>query len=167
MHDELTKQDIRKMKEELEHRRNELLPEQLEEVKRTRAFGDLSENYEYKTAKQELNRNKSRIRYLEQMIKTAHVISDHSTAGTVGLYDRVTVYMEEDDEEQIIQVVTTVRTDPRQGLISKESPFGKAVLGAKEGDRVTVRVSDDYSYVCEIRHIEKGADDGSAPILQY
>ena len=75
--------------------------------------------------------------------------------------------MEEDDEEQVIQVVTTVRTDPRQGLISKESPFGKAVLGAKEGDRVTVRVSDDYSYVCEIRNIEKGADDGSAPILQY
>ena len=71
------------------------------------------------------------------------------------------------NEEQVIQVVTTVRTDPRQGLISKESPFGKAVLGAKEGDRVTVRVSDDYSYVCEIRHIEKGADDGSAPILQY
>ena len=75
--------------------------------------------------------------------------------------------MEEDDEEQVIQVVTTVRTDPRQGLISKESPFGKAVLGAREGDRVTVTVSNDYSYVCEIRHIEKGADDGSAPILQY
>ena len=79
----------------------------------------------------------------------------------------LTVYMEEDDEEQVIQVVTTVRTDPRQGLISKESPFGKAVLGAREGDRVTVTVSNDYSYVCEIRHIEKGADDGSAPILQY
>ena len=167
MYDELTKQDIAKMQEEIDYRVQQLRPKLIEDVQTARAFGDLSENYEYKTAKQELNRNKSRIRYLEQMIKTAHVISDHSTAGTVGLYDRVTVYMEEDDEEQIIQVVTTVRTDPRQGLISKESPFGKAVLGAKEGDRVTVRVSDDYSYVCEIRHIEKGADDGSAPILQY
>ena len=167
MNDELTKQDLKKMREELDYRRLELMPQQLEEVKRTRAFGDLSENYEYKTAKQELNRNKSRIRYLERMIKTAHVISDESSSDTVGLYDRVTVYMEEDEEEQVIQVVTTVRANPIKGFISKESPFGKAVLGSRVGDKVTVVVSDDYEYICEIRNIEKGSDDGSAPLMQY
>lgn len=167
MYDELTKQDIRKMKDELDHRRNQLLPEQLEEVKRTRAFGDLSENYEYKTAKQELNRNKSRIRYLERMIKTAHVITDNSSAQEAGLYDRVTVFLEDDDEEQVIQVVTTVRADPGKGFISKESPFGKAILGAHVGDRVQVVVSNDYEYFCEIRKIEKASDDGSAPLMQY
>ena len=167
MNDELTAQDIKKMQEELEYRRIELMPELLEEVKRTRAFGDLSENYEYKTAKQALNHNKGRIRYLEGMIKTAKVISADTAEDVVGLFDSVLVYMAEDDEEQTIKIVTTVRTDPRMGFISKESPFGKAVLGKKVGDRVKVTVSDDYSYTCEIRKIEKGEDDGSAPLLQY
>ena len=167
MNDELTEQDIKKMKDELEQRRIELMPELIEEVKRTRAFGDLSENYEYKAAKQALNHNKGRIRYLEGMIKTAKVISASAAEGTVGLYDKVRVYMVEDDEEQTIQIVTTVRTDPMKGLISKESPFGLAVLGRKTGDRVKVVVSDDYSYTCEIRAIEKCEDDGSAPLMQY
>ena len=167
MNDELTEQDIKKMKKELEYRRIELMPELIEEVKRTRAFGDLSENYEYKTAKQALNHNKGRIRYLEGMIKTARVISADTAEDTVGIFDNVLVYMVEDDEEQTIRIVTTVRTDPMKGLISKESPFGKAVLGKKVGDRVKVTVSDDYSYTCEIRKIEKSADDGSAPLLQY
>ena len=167
MYDELTEVDIKKMKEELDYRRLELMPEQIEEVQRTRAFGDLSENAEYKAAKQELNRNKGRIRYLTNMIKTAKVIETKSNSDTVGLYDKVTVYMMEDEEEQVIQVVTTVRTDPRQGLISKESPFGKAVLGKKTGDIVKIIVSDDYSYKCEIRNIEKGVDDGTAPLMQY
>lgn len=167
MHDELTPQDIKKMQDELDERRLKLMPELLEEVKRTRAFGDLSENYEYKAAKQALNRNKGRVRYLEGMIKTARVITDRSGVDTVGLFDKVGVYMVEDEEEQVIQLVTTVRTDPRKGFISKESPFGKAVLGKKVGDRVKIVVSEDYSYTCEIRSIEKGEDDGSAPLLQY
>ena len=66
MNDELTSLDIKKMKDELSDRKNRLMPELLEEVKRTRAFGDLSENFEYKAAKQALNRNKSRVRYLEK-----------------------------------------------------------------------------------------------------
>ena len=167
MNDELTLQDIKKMQEELDDRRLNLMPELIEEVKRTRAFGDLSENYEYKAAKQALNHNKGRIRYLEGMIKTAKVISDRSADDAVGLFDNVLVYMVEDDEEQTIKIVTTVRSDPRMGFISKESPFGKAVLGKKAGDRVKVVVSDDYSYTCEIRKIEKGKDDGSAPLMQY
>ena len=167
MHDELTAMDIEKMRQELDQRRNELMPELIEEVKRTRAFGDLSENFEYKAAKQALNRNKSRVRYLERMIDSARVIEDQSAADEVGLYDRVELYMPEDDETETIQVVTTVRCDPLKGLISKESPLGRVVLGKKVGDRFQVQVSPDYSYTAEVRTITKQSDDGSAPILQY
>ena len=167
MHDELTKNDIKKMQEELDYRRLELMPSLIEEVKRTRAFGDLSENFEYKAAKQAQNKNRSRIRYLEGMIKSAKVIDDRSKADEVGLFDKVEIYMPEEGDTEIIQVVTTVRCDPRKGLISKESPFGKQVLGKKVGDRFTVQVSESYSYVAEIRSITKTEDDGSAPLMQY
>ena len=167
MYDELTREDIRKMQEELDYRRLELMPGLIEEVKRTRAFGDLSENFEYKAAKQAHNKNRGRIRYLEGMIKTAKIIDDKSSADQVGLFDKVEIYIPEDDETQIIQVVTTVRTDPRLGLISKESPFGKSVLGKKVGDVITVQVSDTYSYEAQIRSITKGEDDGSAPLMRY
>ena len=168
MNDELTRKDIDKMKEELTYRRDKLMPELIEEVKRTRAFGDLSENFEYKEAKRQKNRNGSRIRYLENMIRSAHIIDSGSReVNVVGLYDKVTVYMPDDDETQVIQVVTTVRTDPLKGLISRESPFGKAVLGKRTGDRVLVQVNDHCSYEVEIRSVEKSEDDGSAPILQY
>ena len=167
MHDELTREDINMMRKELDYRRLELMPELIEEVKRTRAFGDLSENFEYKAAKQAQNKNRSRIRYLEGMIKSAKVIDDRSKADEVGLFDKVEIYMPEDDETETISVVTTVRCDPRKGLISKESPFGKQVLGKKVGDRFTVQVSESYSYVAEIRSITKTEDDGSAPLLEY
>ena len=167
MNNELTREDIKKMQEELDYRRLELMPGLIEEVKRTRAFGDLSENFEYKAAKQAQNKNRSRIRYLEGMIKTARIIDDRSGENEVGLFDKVEIYIPEDDETQIIRIVTTVRTDPRLGLISKESPFGKSVLGKKVGDIVTVQVSESYSYEAEIRSITKGEDDGSAPLMGY
>ena len=167
MHDELTRKDIKKMQEELDYRRLELMPQLIEEVKRTRAFGDLSENFEYKAAKQAQNKNRSRIRYLEGMIKSAKVIDGRSKADEVGLFDKVEIYMPEEGDTEIIQVVTTVRCDPRKGLISKESPFGKQVLGKKVGDRFTVQVNEKYSYVAEIRSITKTEDDGSAPLMQF
>ena len=167
MHDELTREDIRKMKEELDYRRLELMPGLIEEVKRTRAFGDLSENFEYKAAKQAQNKNRSRIRYLEGMIRTAVIIEDKSESDSVGLFDEVDIYMPEDDEVETIRVVSTVRTDPRRGLISRESPFGKQVLGRKVGDRFTVQVNESYSYEAEIRAIRKSEDDGSVPLMKY
>lgn len=167
MHDDLTMKDIEKMQAELDYRRNELMPELIEEVKRTRAFGDLSENFEYKEAKRAKNRNGSRIRYLENMIKSAHIIDSDSAADEVGLYDKVEIYIPEDDETQLIQVVTTIRTDPLKGLISRESPFGKSVLGRKVGEKFTVQASESYSYEAVVRSITKSEDDGSAPILQY
>lgn len=167
MHNELTREDLKKMQEELDYRRLELMPEILEEVKRTRAFGDLSENFEYKAAKQAQNKNRSRIRYLEGMIKSAKIISDRSAEDEVGLFDKVEIYMVEDDDTEVIQVVTTVRCDPRRGLISKESPFGLQVLGKKVGDRFTVQVNENYSYTAEIRSITKMNDDGSAPLMRF
>ena len=167
MHDELTKVDLEKMREEIEYRTRVLRPKLIEEVQRTRAFGDLSENYEYKTAKQEMNRNNSRIRYLERMIKTAKVIDTASGSDEVGLFDRVEIYMPEDDETDVIRVVTTVRCDPRKGLISKESPFGQAVLGRRVGETITVQVSESYSYQAVIKSITKDSDDGSVPLMGY
>lgn len=167
MHDELTRKDIEKMQEELNYRSLELRPKLIDEVKRTRAFGDLSENFEYKEAKRAKNRNDSRIRYLEGMIKSAHIIEDTADDTQVGLYDKIEIYMPDDNETEIIQVVTTIRCDPLNGLISKESPLGMAVLGRRVGDMMTVKASDTYSYTVIIKSIEKCEDDGSAPILQY
>ena len=142
MHNELTQKDIRLMREELDYRRIQLRPKLLEAVKEARGFGDLSENFEYKAAKQEKNRNESRIRFLENMIRTAVVISDRADADTVGLYDRVTVYLEDEGDEETYQVVTTMRQDALHGLISKESPLGKALLGRRVGERFHIQVND-------------------------
>ena len=167
MYDELTQVDIDKMKAELEHRRLELRPKLIEDVQMARAFGDLSENYEYKVAKQEKNRNESRIRYLERMIATAKVIEVNEKEGTVGLFDHVVLYNEKLGKEQNIQLVTTLRQNALKGLISKESPVGKAVMGHKKGDRVTVHVNETYSYDIVIRDVQKGSDDETLPISSY
>ena len=165
MYNELTPQDIEIMQKELDEKRLVELPAAIEEVKRTRAFGDLSENYEYKAAKQAQNACKKRIRYLERMIKSATVIEDQSGEDEVGLFDEVELYLEDDDDVETVQVVTTVRCDPRQGRVSKESPLGKALLGRKLGDRFLIQVNDNYSYYATVKSITKESDDGSAPIL--
>ncbi len=165
MYNELTAQDIAIMQQELDELRLKVLPDAIEEVKRTRAFGDLSENYEYKAAKQAQNACKKRIRYLERMIKSATVIEDQAGDDQVGLFDRVELYLEDDDDTEIVQVVTTVRCDPLKGRISKESPMGKQLLGKRVGDRFLVEADSDYTYYVQVRTITKGEDDGTAPIL--
>ncbi len=166
MHNELTKVDIDKMKAEIEERIAKRA--QLKEaVKAARELGDLSENDEYRSAKREMNANNSRIRYLENMIRTAHVISTDSREGVVGLFDEVTIYYPEDEEERVIRIVTTLRNDVFNDCISKESPVGKALLGKRAGQTVTVHVNDKVSYPIEIRSIKKGQDDDSLPITQY
>ena len=155
------------MKEELEYRITKVLPEILEEVKLTRSYGDLSENAEYHAAKRERGRNESRIRYLRNMIKTAKIIDTTSKADEVGLFDTVTYYVEEDDREEQVRIVTTLRQNSLEGLISKESPMGSALMGAKIGDRISVKVNDNYSYSIIIRNIEKGTDDASLEIRKF
>ncbi len=167
MHNALTKKDIELMQKELDERRIVLRPKLLEAVKVARAFGDLSENFEYKAAKQEKNKNESRIRFLENMIRTARVIDEGGKNGGVALYDRVTVYLPEDGETEVLQVVTTMRKNPLKGIISRESPVGRALLGKKLGDIVHIQVDEHYGYDMVIRAIEKGQDDGSIPINSY
>ena len=169
MHDELTRVDIQKMQEELDYRLNTLRPKLIEDVQIARSYGDLSENFEYKAAKQEKNRNDSRIRYLENMIATAVIIEDsHAEEENVaGLFDFVTLWFEEDEEEQRIRLVTTLRQNPMEQLISKESPLGKAVMGRKAGERIRVVVNDEVSYHVVIRAVEKGEDDESLEISRF
>ena len=167
MYDELTRSDLQKMQEEIDYRVRVLRPKLLEDVQTARAFGDLSENFEYKCAKQEKNRNDARVRYLQRMIKTAHVIEDHSGADMAGLYDHVEILMENVGKKRMIQLVTTLRQDALKGLISKESPVGKAVMGHKAGDRVEVNMENGKSFYIQILSIEKGKDDGSIPIGSF
>lgn len=167
MYDELTEVDIRKMQAEIDHRVRDLRPQLIEEVQTARAFGDLSENYEYKCAKQAKNRNDSRIRYLERMIRTAKVIEVQTQADAVGLFDRVTLYNELAKREMTIQIVTTLRQDALKGLVSKESPVGRALLGRRVGDRALVEVGPELQYFVEIRAIEKGTDDDTLDICAY
>ena len=141
--------------------------ELLEDVKEARAHGDLSENFEYHAAKKEKNKNESRIRYLERMIKTAKIVSDESKEDEVGLNNTVHLYFEEDDEVEVFKLVTTVRGNSLKGLISTESPIGKAILGKKAGDRVFIRVSGDAGYYVVIKEIENTVDDGSDQLRSY
>ena len=167
MYDELTQVDIDKMKDELEYRISVVRPKILEEVKFTRSFGDLSENAEYHAAKRERGRNESRIRYLRNMIKTAKIINPESKADEVGLFDTVEYYVEEDDCIESVRIVTSLRQNSLERLISRESPMGRAVMGKKAGDRVCVKVSDEYSYYIVIKSITKGGDDASLEIRKF
>lgn len=167
MREQLTKSDIKKIEDEIEHRKLVIRKEALESVKEARAHGDLSENFEYKAAKQYKNQNESRIRYLERMLKTAIVISDASKEDEVGINKQVEVYFEEDDETEVYKLVTSVRGNSVAGMISIESPIGKAIKGHKVGDKVHIKVSDDYGYDLVIRAIGPREDDSEDTIRKF
>ncbi|MGN0373995.1 MAG: transcription elongation factor GreA, partial [Butyrivibrio sp.] len=159
--------DIQKMEEEIEHRKLVLRKQLIEDVKEARAHGDLSENFEYYAAKREKNRNESRIRYLEKMIKTARIISDESADDEVGLNNTVELYFEDDDETDKFKIVTTVRGSSLEGYISNDSPLGKAVMGHKTGDRVYVKINEENGYYVVIKSIENTVDDGSDSLRSF
>ena len=167
MYDELTAVDIKKMEDEILYRKTVLAPELGAELKRTREYGDLSENSEYKEAKYLKRKNESRIRYLENMIRTAKVIEIQESADSVALFDKVLIYNEKMKAEKEIEIVTTLRQNALLGFVSKESPLGGAIMGHKVGDRVLVKVSDTMSYYVEIRRITKGKDDEDLPISGF
>ena len=167
MHNQLTKQDIKRMEEEIEHRKLVVRKEALEAVKEARAHGDLSENFEYYAAKREKNKNESRIRFLERMIKTAEIISDDSKEDEIGVNNTVDVCFEEYESVETYKIVTTMRGNSLEGLVSTESPIGKALLGHKVGDRVCVHVNDNFSYYIIVKRIEKTVDDGSDKIRSF
>ncbi len=167
MHNQLTRQDIRRMEEEIEYRKLVVRKEALEAVKEARAQGDLSENFEYYAAKREKNKNEGRIRFLERMIKTAEIISDESKEDEIGVNNTVKVRFEEDGSAETYKIVTTMRGNSLEGLVSMESPIGKALLGHKEGDRVCVQVNESYHYYIIVEEIIKTVDDGSDKIRSF
>ena len=167
MRNQLTENDIKKIEEEIEYRKLVVRKEAIEAVKEARAHGDLSENFEYHAAKKDKNRNESRIRYLERMVKTAQIVSDTSEEDEVGINTTVDVYFEEDDEIETFKLVTTVRGNSINGYISTESPIGKAILGKKEGERVLVRVNDQISYYVVVKRIDKTTTDENDKIRSY
>lgn len=167
MGEKLTKSDVDKIEKEIEYRKVTLRQELLVDVKDARAHGDLSENFEYKAAKRAKNQNESRIRYLERMLKNAQVIEDNSADDEVGMNNQVTVFFEEDNEEEVYKIVTSVRGDSLHNYISIESPLGKALMKHKVGDRVEVKVNDGYSYFVKITKIENNKDDSDDRIRRY
>ena len=167
MRERLTESDVRKIEEEIEHRKLVVRKEAIEAVKEARAHGDLSENFEYHAAKKDKNRNESRIRYLERMLKTAEIVSDESEDGVVGINNRVTVYFPDDDEEETFKIVTSIRGNSLTGYISTESPIGKAIFGHRVGDTVKVQVNDNYAYDVQIREIVNSTDDENDAIRGF
>lgn len=167
MKDRLTKSDVEKIKEEIEHRKLVVRKEAIEAVKEARAHGDLSENFEYHAAKKDKNQNESRIRYLERMLKNAVIVEDSSKEDEVGINNTVQLYIEEDEETEIYRLVTSIRGSSLNGRISIESPLGKAILGHKVGDRVFVKVNENYGYYVVIRSIENTQSEEDDHIRSY
>lgn len=167
MREQLTNSDIKKIQEEIEHRKLVVRKEAIEAVKEARAHGDLSENFEYYAAKKDKNKNESRIRYLENMLRTAKIVSDDSKADEIGLNDTVTLHIEEDDEDETYRLVTSIRGNSLKGLISIESPLGKAIKGHRAGDRVFVSINGSTGYTATIKNIEKTGEDGDDRIRSF
>lgn len=167
MYNQLTKKDIEAMEAEIEERKLVIRPKLLESVKEARAHGDLSENFEYYAAKREKNKNESRIRFLERMIRTAEVIPDDSKEDEIGMNNTVEVEFEEDHTVERYKIVTTMRGNSLEGLVSVESPIGKALMGHKAGDRVYVQVNDSYGYYLVVKSIENTEDDGSDKLRSF
>ena len=167
MREQLTESDVKKIQEEIDHRKLVVRKEAIEAVKEARAQGDLSENFEYYAAKKDKNRNESRIRYLENMLKHAKIVSDQSNADEIGLNDTVTLYFEDDEEDEVYRLVTSIRGNSLKNLISIESPLGKAIRGHKAGDRVEVKVNEKASYTVVVKQIEKTGEDDSDRIRSY
>lgn len=166
LHEQLTENDVKKIKEEIEYRKLTVRKNAIEAVKEARAHGDLSENFEYYAAKKDKNMNESRIRYLERMLKNAEIVSDQSKSDEVGINNTVTLYMEDDDEEETYKIVTSIRGNSMKGHISTESPMGKALLGHKVGERVYIKVNENFGYYAVIRKIEN-TDDGGDEIRKF
>ena len=167
MREKLTKSDVEKIREEIEHRKLVERKELIEAVKEARSHGDLSENFEYHAAKKEKNRNESRIRYLERMLKTAVIVEDESKEDEIGLNNSVEVYCEDHEEVETYRIVTSVRGSSLNGLVSIESPLGKALLGHKEGDRVFIKVNDDFGYYVIVKKVIKTQSEDEDHIRSF
>jgi transcription elongation factor GreA len=148
-------------------RKLEMRPKLIEAVKEARAQGDLSENFEYYAAKREKNKNESRIRYLDKVLRFANVIEDEAKEDEIGLEKTVVVRFEEDDTLESYRIVTPIRCNSLQNKISIESPIGKALMGHKVGDRVEVEMPNGMSYFLIIEEVQNTIDDGTDKLRSF
>ena len=111
--------------------------------------------------------NESRIRDLERMLKTAIIVDDSSKDDEVGINNTVELYMEDDDEIETYRLVTSVRGSSIQGLISIDSPLGKAILGHKLNDRVYIQVNDNFGYYAIIKKIVNTQNDENDELRKF
>lgn len=167
MGERLTENDVKKIQAEIEYRKLTVRKEAIEAVKEARAQGDLSENFEYYAAKKDKNKNESRIRYLERMLKTAEIVSEDSKADEAGMNNVIEVYFEDNDETETYKLVTSIRGNSLDNKISIESPLGKAILGHREGDRVWVKINESAGYYIVIKKILKNTDDTEDEIKSF
>lgn len=167
MGEQLTKNDIKKIEEEIEYRKLVVRKAALEAVKEARAHGDLSDNFEYYVAKKDKNKNESRIGYLERMLRTADIVSEESREDEAGVNNTVEVFIEEDNVTEKFKLVTSIRGSSREGRISIESPMGMAIRGHKVNDRVYIKVDESYGYYVVIKSIDKTSDDETDEIRSF
>jgi transcription elongation factor GreA len=167
MAEKLTKSDIKKIQEEIMHRRLVVRKEAIQAVKVARAHGDLSENFEYYAARKDNGANESRIKYLERMLKYATVVDEDSNTDEVGMNNTVEILIVEDNEIETYRLVTSIREDSLAGLISIESPLGKALLGRKVGEKVHVKVRDGFGYDVVINKIVNTNDETEDKIKRF
>ena len=166
MAEKLTKSDVEKIEQEIEHRKLVVRKEAIEAVKEARAHGDLSENFEYYAARQAKNQNESRITYLENMLRHAIIIEDEAAEDEVGLNKRVKILFEDDGETEEYKIVTSIRGDSRRGLISPESPLGSALMKHHAGDRVEIAAGAG-SYFVKILEITNVGEEETDTLKQF
>ena len=153
MNNILTSENMKKLQEELDYRMTVKRAEIAKEKLIAAAHGDRSENAEYKEACANYRENDNRIQYLLTMISTATVIDDENVDKSVlGINGKARIKFVEDDDEDIITLVTTMDLDPENMMISIESDLGKALAGKKAGDIVEVNAPGS-NYTVEILEI--------------
>ena len=138
-----TEEGFKVLSDELDYLKNTKIQEVKEALKEARAFGDLSENSEYDEAKNEQAKVEAKIEELEEILAHAKVISDHEIqTDTVNVGITVVLYDMEYDEDVEYTIVSSREVNLAQGKISDQSPIGRALVGAKVGDTVSVEVPD-------------------------
>ena len=153
MNNTLTEENIKKLQEELDYRMTVKRAEIAKEKLIAAAHGDRSENAEYKEACRNYRENDNRIQYLMTMISTATIIDTENVDKTVlGINSKAKIKFVEDNDKDIITLVTTLDMDPENMCISVESDLGKALYGKKAGDVVEVIAPGD-KYTVEILEI--------------
>lgn len=167
MGERLTPSDVKKIEAEIEDRKLNVRHKLLEDLKEARAHGDLSENFEYHAAKRAKNQNESRIRYLENMLKNATVVSDDVKEGVVSMNNKVTIRFVDNGMTMSYKIVTSIRGNSLKGRISIESPMGKALMGKKLGDTVHVVVDESTEYDVVIEDIDQSSDDSDDEIRKF